>query len=215
MKRLALFDFDKTIISVDSIVEFKKYCIKEGFKVNDFKKSSLEFNISNELQNQLNKQNWLLSLRGIGADEFNKLCEKFIDEVIITKIIPDVLNYLIKLKSENIDLIILSATYSKFINLFFDKLNIKDITVISNEIKFESDKLSPEFIDLNCSGINKFILLNKRINLFEYDLYESYGFTDHISDISFLSLVGKRFVVKNNETKDNWSEIFKTNYIYY
>ena len=215
MKKLALFDFDKTIISIDTIVEFKKYCELLGYNVNDFQKSSLEFNISNDLLNQLNKQNWLLSLSGIEEIEFNILCENFVDEVIMKNIITDTLNYLIQLNVKGIDVIILSASYSIFIKMFFDKLNIKDILIISNEIKFDSNKLLPEFIDLNCSGINKFILLNKQLNLSEYDLNESYGFTDHISDISFLSIIGKRFVVKNHQTIDNWSLIFNPNYIYY
>jgi phosphatidylglycerophosphatase C len=215
MKKLALFDFDKTIISIDTIVEFKKYCKLVGLNVSDFPKASLAFNISNDLLNQLNKQNWLLSLSGIDEIEFNRLCESFVDDVIMKNIITDTLNYLIKLNSENIEVIVLSASYSKFIKMFFDKLYIKNILIISNEIKFESNKLLPEFINLNCSGINKFILLNKHLNLSEYDLKDSYGFTDHISDISFLSIVGKRFVVKNNETIDNWSLIFNPSYIYY
>lgn len=215
MKKLALFDFDKTIITIDTIVEFKKYCKLVGYNINDFPKSSLAFNISNDLLNQLNKQNWLLPLIGIEEIEFNKLCENFVDEVIMKNIINDTLNYLIKLNSENFKVIVLSASYSKFIKMFFDKLDINNLLIISNEIKFESNKLLPEFVGLNCSGINKFILLNKHINLSEYDLHESYGFTDHISDISFLSLIGKRFVVKNNQTIDNWSLIFNVDYIYY
>jgi HAD superfamily phosphoserine phosphatase-like hydrolase len=215
MKKLALFDFDKTIISIDTIVEFKNYCKLLGFKINDFPKSSIEFNISNDLLNQLNKQNWLLSLTGIEEFEFNILCENFVDKVIMDNIITETLNYLIKLKSEKLDVIILSASYSKFINFFLKKLKINDIMIISNEIKFDSNKLLPEFIDINCSGINKFILLNKYIKLSDYDLKESYGFTDHISDISFLSIIGKKFVVKNNETVDNWSLIFNPTYIHY
>lgn len=215
MKKLALFDFDKTIISVDSIVSFKDFCLKEGFNITNFDKSTLPFNISSELQNLLNKQSWLRGLEGMSRNQFGELSHKFVKEVLLHCIIEKVINSFKQLQDDNYNMIVISASYNEFIKTFLNLIGIIDVQIISNEILFENSCLKPEFTSLNCSGINKLILLNKNLNLRDYDLNESYGYTDHISDISFLSLVGNKFVVKNQKTKDDWSTLYDVNYIYY
>ena len=213
MKKLALFDFDKTVLSVDSVVEFRNFLQDRGYTVENFDRKKMNLNLPNEIINFLNKLNWLEVFKGKNRLFFNTEVDLFVQSVLLKKTISPVLNELLKLQQNGFEVVFISASYRQIIERFCFHMNLINIKIICTELKFNGEVFSSELDGLNCSGINKLVKLKNTLNLDEYDMNEAYAFTDHITDLSILLLVKNRVVVHLPNTLDDWSHLFNVNYI--
>jgi HAD superfamily hydrolase (TIGR01490 family) len=214
MKKLALFDFDKTLISVDSVVEFKNFLNQKSLFTEDFNDDILPFKLPKEQKNFLNKISWLLILEGQKKSFYFELIKEFVSQVLNKSINHKVIDLLKKHTTAGCKVVIISASYKEIIEEFCIQNNLKKIDIIATELNLSKDKFVAEINGFNCSGINKLIKLKNNLDLSSFDLDESYAYTDHISDLSILLLVKNRIVVKMNDTFDDWSHFFKVHYVY-
>lgn len=213
MKKLALFDFDKTLIGIDSVTSFYSFVNTKFNIIPSAVDNELNKIVPNELKNILNKINWLKPLYEIEYAEYFKLVEDFVEERVLNNILIEPLQLLFDLQKNGYDIIILSASYHEIIQVFCTQRQLHDVKIICTNLKFEKNRFTGEFDGLNCSSINKLIKLKSVINLDEYNLADSYALTDHISDLPILCLVGNRYVVHLPGTLDDWSKYYNVKYI--
>ena len=212
-KRLALFDFDKTIVKLDSVVGLKNYMKSNGYDIKDYDLSQLNGYVPKDAINLLNKVSWISPIKGMATHQFKDIIKAFVKENVVNNIIDEVYQKLLQLQREGVTIVLISASYRPILEVFCEEVGLDNVHIICTELDTNEDLYTGEFEGINCSGISKLIKLKAEFDLNSYDLDNSYGFTDHISDLSFLSIVGKRFVVHMENTRDDWSFLLKPAYI--
>ena len=209
MKKIAIYDFDKTLISIDSIVHFFLY-LSSVFDIEDFDKEIIPFEIQNDTFNLLNKFKKISSIEGIPKNILERHIKIFVKNKLIPCINKDVFDILTNdIKKKDTDVFVVSASLQIILELFFKDLFMNNINIIATELSIKNDVYTGDISGLNCSGLNKLIMLKNKVNLDEYDLRNSSCYSDHISDVPILSLVERRYVIHSKKTTDDWSNYFK------
>ncbi|MBT5934579.1 HAD family hydrolase [Sulfurimonas sp.] len=172
---LALFDFDGTLTTKDSLGEFVKYAV--GSRTY-YLKLLLFFPIfilykTKIMDNSYAKQLFFrLYFSGIHENSFKKLALRYSDEKL-----PTILNQEIYKKFlshiENGDrVLVVSASMRCWLEPFTSKHNVE---LLSTELEFINTQFSGRFSTKNCHGEEKLSRIKKHLNLDEYDAIYAYG----------------------------------------
>ena len=188
-KNLALFDFDGTITSKDTLFDIAKfsttafnYWIKILLMIPFFvlMKSSL-------LPKQKGKEIFLtLFFSGLPEKEFNSLCAKYCAERLSEIIRPKALQQIGEYRNSDTDLYIVSASPKNWIEPWANPLGIK---VLSTELEIQNNKITGKILGENCNGKEKVNRIKKAIKLETYDEIFVYG--DTKGDFPMLDLATK------------------------
>ncbi len=208
MQKIAIFDIDNTILSVDSFFKFILYI----FKKYPFKLIYLPYFTILLLLRGLNfisieklKEKFLNKLIGNFPDEnINKLSNDFINDEILKKIKPNIKEYITKLKNEGYKIIFATASFEFYIKNLAFFLDVD--TLVATQISREKNKFYIK--GKNCKDIEKISRITKILDRKDIDRENSMGFSDSSTDIFFLELCKKFYIVH----KKKW-EILKE-YIY-
>ena len=109
-------------------------------------------------------------------------------------------------------IVIVSGGFSEYIREYAKKNGIDK--VIATDLEIKNGKYTGKIKGLDCIGINKILKLFESVNINEFDLKNSYAYTDHFSDIPIISLVGNRFFITKKEVPD-WTKIMKCKVLKY
>ncbi|CUN99062.1 HAD-IB family hydrolase [Clostridium sp. NSJ-49] len=200
--KLALFDIDYTITRKETLMEFYKYIVSKDIKNIKFLPralySGLMYGIKVYDEKKV-KECFLKFIENIEEKDLAILTKKFYDERLSKILYKDALDMMHKLKSEGYMVILISASPEFYIKEFYA---IDDVDfIIGTRFTFENGKFVRKMSGNNCKRDEKVSRLKAYLkeNNIEADYENSYMFSDSLSDLPLLELVGKPYLINYNK----------------
>lgn len=186
LKKIAFFDFDGTITTHDTLLEFIKYSrgatrFYLGFLLNSPFLVAYKAGI---LSNQKAKERILAHFfRKISLTEFNKLGSDFAKTALPGLLRPKALHEIERLKEAGFEVVIVSASAENWLNEWIVQNGLQ---LIASRMEVRKECITGKLIDRNCHGAEKVNRIRQQYSLEEYrDIY-CYG--DTSGDKPMLSL---------------------------
>ncbi len=185
-QRIAFFDFDGTITTKDTLLEFIKFYKGTGYFYFGFLLYS-PFLIAYKLKlipNYVAKQKVLsFYFNGESITLFQKKCDAF-SELILPKLIrPKALKEIEKLKEANAEVVVVSASAENWISKWAAANGIK---LIGTRLAVADDKLTGNINGINCYGDEKVCRIEQQYDLKLFK--EIYCYGDSGGDKAMLKL---------------------------
>lgn len=175
MKNLALFDFDGTITSVDTLFDFLRYCFGDG-RVTKEIFICLPWMVAGltGITTRAAAKEVFLSrfLGGVSVNLFSQYCQRYCDRRL-----PDVLRYQALKRIEwhqasGDDVYIVSASPEDWIKPWAEQ---RDIEVLATQLATCGELLTGTFRSANCNGQEKVTRIREAIELGNYGKIFAYG----------------------------------------
>jgi phosphatidylglycerophosphatase C len=188
-KEIAFFDFDGTITTKDTLLEFIKFSkgalsFYLGFLVN------LPFLIAYKLKiisNQKAKEKILyFFFHGTHVSDFNQYCLVFYQTVLPKLIRPKALEEIRRLQRENIIVVVVSASPENWIQNWALDVGTE---LIATRLEIIDEKLTGKLLGKNCHGNEKVCRIKDLYDLSKYRVVAAYG--DSVGDKPMLKLAFK------------------------
>ena len=192
-KKLYCFDFDGTLTTSDTLLEFIKYAKGRGrFLMVFLMYSPLLVLMKLHLYpNWKAKQQIFAHLfAGMCIEKFDALCRGFAEEnqhLLRPKGITLVHEALVA----GAQVFIVSASIDNWVRPFFDIRNLKGVQVLGTQIEVEDGKLTGNFKSNNCYGKEKVHRIAEALKSFERSEYEIEAFGDSRGDKEMLAFADK------------------------
>lgn len=192
-KKLYCFDFDGTLTTSDTLLEFIKYAKGRGrFLMVFLMYSPLLVMMKLHLYpNWKAKQQIFAHLfAGMRIEKFDALCRGFAEEnqhLLRPKGITLVHEALVA----GAQVFIVSASIDNWVRPFFDIRNLKGVQVLGTQIEVEDGKLTGRFKSNNCYGKEKVHRIAEVQKSFERSEYEIEAFGDSRGDKEMLAFADK------------------------
>lgn len=192
-KKIYCFDFDGTLTTSDTLLEFIKYAKGRGHFLMVF----LMYSPLLVLMKLHLYPNWKAKQRifahlfaGMRIEKFDALCRGFAEEsqhLLRPKGITLVHEALVA----GAQVFIVSASIDNWVRLFFDIRNLKGVQVLGTQIEVEDGKLTGRFKSNNCYGKEKVHRIAEALKSFERSEYEIEAFGDSRGDKEMLAFADK------------------------
>lgn len=192
-KKLYCFDFDGTLTTSDTLLEFIKYAKgRSRFLMVFLMYSPLLVMMKLHLYpNWKAKQQIFAHLfAGMRIEKFDALCRGFAEEsqhLLRPKGITLVHEALVA----GAQVFIVSASIDNWVRPFFDIRNLKGVQVLGTQIEVEDGKLTGNFKSNNCYGKEKVHRIAEALKSFERSEYEIEAFGDSRGDKEMLAFADK------------------------
>ncbi|MBM6858983.1 HAD-IB family hydrolase [Clostridium saudiense] len=200
--KLALFDIDYTITRKETLMEFYKYIVSKDIKNIKFLPralfSGLMYGVKVYDERRV-KESFLKFIENIEEKDLAILTKKFYDERLSKILYKDALDMIHKLKTEGYMVILISASPEFYIKEFYA---IDDVDfIIGTRFTFENGKFVRKMSGNNCKRDEKVVRLKAYLkeNNIEADYENSYMFSDSLSDLPLLDLVGNPYLINYNK----------------
>lgn len=177
MKTIAFFDFDGTITTRDTYVEFIKYtkgnaAFLTGFLLNSPYLVAYKLNV---IPNYVAKEKvFSYFFKGTPLADFQALCDAFATEIVPSLIRPKALVELQGLQQSGAAVVIVSASFGNWIQKWTAANNLQ---LIATKPQIINGKLTGRIDGKNCHGHEKVRRINERFTLKQYDNVYAYGDT--------------------------------------
>lgn len=192
-KKIYCFDFDGTLTTSDTLLEFIKYAKgRSRFLMVFLMYSPLLVLMKLHLY-----PNWKAKQRifahlfaGMRIEKFDALCRGFAEEsqhLLRPKGITLVHEALVA----GAQVFIVSASIDNWVRPFFDIRNLKGVQVLGTQIEVEDGKLTGNFKSNNCYGKEKVHRIAEALKSFERSEYEIEAFGDSRGDKEMLAFADK------------------------
>lgn len=196
MKSLALFDFDGTITTKDTLLDFTRF-VKGNLEflhgVTVLLPTLISFKLK-QIPNWKAKESYLKHFfGGMSLSVFDEWCKRYAIEKLPLLLNEAALDKLSWHLLEGHDVCIISASPENWIKPWAQKLNVR---VIATRLQIKEGKLTGLINGKNCYGIEKLNRLNEVIDTNEYQVIYSYG--DSRGDKEMLEIASKKFYRKFN-----------------
>ncbi|MDD3475334.1 MAG: HAD family hydrolase [Sulfurimonas sp.] len=183
---LALFDFDGTLTTKDSLDEFLRYSVgKNRYLLNmlkfipNFALWKLRFISNSKAKERL----FEIFFKGMDEALFRAKAKSFSLYKLDSIINEQRMNILKEHQQSNTRVVIVSASMKCWLEPWCRK---NDIELLSTELKFEDGKYSGKFLTPNCHGQEKTNRIKEYLNLDEYETIYAYG--DSSGDMQMLAM---------------------------
>lgn len=192
-KKIYCFDFDGTLTTSDTLLEFIKYAKGRGCFLMVFLMYSplLVLMKLHLYPNWKAKQQIFAHLfAGMRIEKFDALCRGFAEEsqhLLRPKGITLVHEALVA----GAQVFIVSASIDNWVRPFFDIRNLKGVQVLGTQIEVEDGKLTGRFKSNNCYGKEKVHRIAEALKSFERSEYEIEAFGDSRGDKEILAFADK------------------------
>ncbi len=204
LRRAAFFDVDGTLIKGDSQELEARYFIRHTLVSPGYAFSILLTLAALQLNRvgclSLSRQNeiYLKTYRGQAAQALADQAQNLFTEVICNRFFPGVLDLLKRHRQEG-DLIVLVSATTRHLLVPFDQM-LKPDLIFCTDLEFDPNGFATgRAVDGICAEEKKQEIVQTLAREKDLDLSASYAYSDHHSDIPFLSSVGHPEVV--NPTK--------------
>ncbi|MDV6168116.1 HAD-IB family hydrolase [Flavobacterium sp. DG1-102-2] len=174
-KTLAIFDFDNTLYSKDSLLEFTRFAVgRKSFYIGIAKLFPHLAALKLGLQgNAVTKQKYLSHFfGGMDRETFKQAASNFSLNKIDKNLNPQ-LSQILQTHIDNNDTIyIVSASFTEWLEPWCKKNNFG---LICSKLQIENEKVTGKIDGLNCYGPEKTARINDTIDLSVYDSVYVYG----------------------------------------
>ncbi len=174
---LALFDFDGTITTRDTLFEFILYCKGRSrfFSGFAFLSPVLVLFKAGIISNSRAKQIVLSHFfKGVSIEKFNNDCLAFANERVPSLIRPKALEEIRQHKANGHTVIIVSASPENWVRPWAESLQVE---CIATRMEVADGKITGMFEGMNCHGEEKVLRIKKHLDPQEYTLIYTYGDT--------------------------------------
>lgn len=192
-KKLYCFDFDGTLTTSDTLLEFIKYAKGRGrFLMVFLMYSPLLVLMKLHLYpNWKAKQQIFAHLfAGMRIEKFDALCHGFAEENQHL-LRPKGITLLHEALVAGAQVFIVSASIDNWVRPFFDIRNLKGVQVLGTQLEVEDGKLTGNFKSNNCYGKEKVHRIAEALKSFERSEYEIEAFGDSRGDKEMLAFADK------------------------
>lgn len=185
-KRIAFFDFDGTITTKDTFLEFIKFC-KGTIRFYTGMLLNLHYLVAFKLKiipNQKAKEKVLrFFFKNMPAEEFKTWCDQFSQKALPKLIRPKAIDEIKKLQAEDYTLVIVSASPQNWILPWADGMNIP---VLASCLEIKDGKVTGKLDGKNCRGAEKVRRITEKYVMSDYETIYAYG--DSSGDLDMLKL---------------------------
>jgi phosphatidylglycerophosphatase C len=191
MPELALFDFDKTITTRDSFLDFLTFTV--GYKsfltgILILSPLILSYKMGFASNSKAKEIMFAHFFRGWPIQEFKKAASDYSNLRLPDIVRRTAVERIVWHKSQGHKVVIISAS----IDLWLDNwCKQHDLLLIATELQYKDEKLTGHFSTANCYGAEKVNRLNKRLNLADFDYIYAYG--DNRGDREMLQLANEKY----------------------
>lgn len=192
-KKIYCFDFDGTLTTSDTLLEFIKYAKGRGrFLMVFLMYSPLLVMMKLHLYpNWKAKQQIFAHLfAGMHIEKFDALCRGFAEESQHL-LRPKGITLMHEALVAGAQVFIVSASIDNWVRPFFDIRNLKGVQVLGTQIEVEDGKLTGNFKSNNCYGKEKVHRIAEALKSFERSEYEIEAFGDSRGDKEMLAFADK------------------------
>jgi phosphatidylglycerophosphatase C len=190
-KEIAFFDFDGTITSKDTLLEFIKFTKGRfrfylGFIINFHYLIALKLKI---ISNQSAKEKILnFFFKNTSAQTFERYCSSFSRNILPHLLRPKAIEEITRLKEKNITVVIVSASPENWIE---DWIKRNELQLIASKLEIKDGKLTGKLLGKNCHGNEKVSRIREVFSLDDHIVVAAYG--DSIGDKPMLQLAEKAY----------------------
>ncbi|MEM4134624.1 MAG: HAD-IB family hydrolase [Candidatus Micrarchaeia archaeon] len=214
-KIIAFFDFCNTLVGMHTANRFVSLCLRYNISFRTLANELLRiigrrFGI---LYGERHKMWQIKQLKGLSFEKIKEISKDYVEKELLPKVNNVVFQRMLWHKEFGHDIAIVSGGFKVYLEEFAKMFGVT--YVIATDLEFVDHKATGRIRGVDCMGINKVRKIKETINLDEYDLDNSYAYSDSASDIPLLTLVGKGVVVDFGQNID-WArhmnfEIIKVN----
>lgn len=186
MKKLALFDFDGTITTKDTLLEFIRFYHGDVKFVLGFALLSpvISLHLFKIIPNWKAKQ-FVLSwfFKGEKLSDFDAKCKTFTEKIIPKLIRPQALIAIQNHQKKNDEIVVISASAENWVAPWCNALGV---ICIATRLEAKDGKLTGNILKKNCYGEEKVIRLQQLYNTADFEFITAYG--DSSGDKQMLAL---------------------------
>jgi HAD superfamily hydrolase (TIGR01490 family) len=185
-KGIAFFDFDGTITTKDTLLEFIKYNKGRlrfylGFILNSPYLLAYKLKI---ISNQAAKEKILrFFFKKTPLRHFEQQCRNFVVHILPALVRPAALEEIKKLQEQGVAVVIVSASPENWIQPW---VNLMQAKLIATRLEVKNNQLTGNIYENNCHGEEKVRRIKQSYQLADYDTIFAYG--DSSGDKPMLSL---------------------------
>lgn len=190
-KTIAFFDFDGTITTKDTLLEFIRFCKGNrsfllGFLINSPYLLAYKLKI---ISNQSAKEKVLqYFFRNTPVEKFEDYCRSFSEKILPKLIRPKAMEEIRKLQQNNCIVVVVSASPQNWIEPW---ANANDVQLIASCLETEDGKITGKLIGKNCHGEEKVRRILEKHVIRDYEVVYAYG--DSSGDRPMLKLATQSF----------------------
>lgn len=190
-RRISFFDFDGTITTKDTLLQFVKHSKGSFYFYLGFLLTSpwmVAFKLK-LISNQTAKEQFLrFFFRHYPLEKFQQHCESFAQQEIPRLIRPKALEEIKKLQEAGAEVVIVSASPENWIRPWADQAGVQ---LLSTRLIIKDDRLTGRIMGRNCHGEEKVRRIREAYTLTDYDQIYAYG--DTSGDKPMLALANISF----------------------
>ena len=193
MKKIYAFDFDGTLTTKDTLLEFIRFAKGSGLMYAGFLLFSpllilMKLHLYPNWKAKQKIFSWFF--KGMKINEFDLLCRTFAQQNQHL-LRPDGKEKVRKiLEEDDITVLVSSASIDNWVRPFFDEFS-ENIRVIGTQIEIKTDRVTGRFTTKNCYGQEK---VNRLKALYpQRETYELIAFGDSRGDKELLAYADKGF----------------------
>lgn len=158
MKKIVAFDFDGTLTSKDTLLEFIRFAKgAKGFWLGFLRYAHLLVLMKLGLY-----PNWKVKQKvfahffeGMRIETFDELCRRFAQNQQYLLFRPKGIETLYQALNDGVEVIIVSASIDNWVRPFFENLNNQNILILGTQIEVKDGHLTGRFLTKNCYGQEK------------------------------------------------------------
>lgn len=193
MRKIYAFDFDGTLTTKDTLLEFIRFAKGSGQMFRGF----LLFSPLLLLMKLHLYPNWKAKqqvfsyfFKGMNIDDFNALCTHFAEQNKHLLRPAGIEKVRQAVEEEQATVLIISASIDNWVRPFFDEID-KKIQVLGTQIETTEGRLTGQFTTKNCYGQEK---VNRLTALYPHrEAYDLIAFGDSRGDKELLDFADKGF----------------------
>ena len=193
MRKIYAFDFDGTLTTKDTLLEFIRFAKGSGQMFRGF----LLFSPLLILMKLHLFPNWKVKqkifsyfFKGMKIDDFNALCTRFAERNKHLLRPAGIEKVRQAIAEEHTTVLIISASIDNWVRPFFDEID-KKIQVLGTQIETKESRLTGQFTTKNCYGEEK---VNRLTALYPHrEAYYLIAFGDSRGDKELLAFADKGF----------------------
>jgi HAD superfamily hydrolase (TIGR01490 family) len=205
MERLAIFDVDFTLTKRETLIEFYRFMLKKDPKhiahIPKLLITSILYGMKLVPLKKV-KEYFISFVDGITEEEMREHVKDFYEKRLSRILYNDAVDMMRKLKAEGCKIYLISASAEFYLNELY---NIKEVDkVIGTRFACDAGVHRSRIEGENCKGEEKVNRLMEELkkDKIEVDFKNSYMFSDSLSDLPLLKLVGNPYLINYRKGHD-------------